>query len=87
MEGAQIIGIILGLILSTLSGLALARSSRMEKRIDDMYDRFADLRADLPNEYVKKDEYWMDVAGAHKKLDRIDKSLADLNRREGSKDE
>ena len=87
MEASQIIGLLLALLLSTLSGVILARSARMEKRIDDMYDHFADLRADLPTEYVRKDEYWMYMAELKRNLDGIRAGVDEINSREGNRDE
>jgi|GEM_PF-4255520 len=87
MEAQQIIGLLLAVLLSTLSGIILARSARMEKRIDDMYDRFSDLRANLPKEYVGRDEYWIDVSEVKRNLDGIKTGVDGLSIREGNQDE
>lgn len=66
---------ILGVTLSTASALILARSNRIESRVDKLYSEMADLRVLLADEYLKKGDYFVGVIDVGRKLDSIQQDL------------
>ena len=76
---------VLGVALSTASALILARSNRIEARVDKLYSEIADLRVLLADEYLRKGDYFVGVIDVGRKLDSIQKGLEEVLSGEGLK--